>query len=67
VSGKDTYRLWDDSLLAATTERSHVVNSEPSLLLQQGSVLAAIGHLRDAFERAVIGGLEVDRSGPVVA
>jgi len=55
------------SFLVATTEGPHVVDGETAVLLEEGAIEAAVGHLWDATECAVFGRLEVDRGGPVVA
>ena len=66
-SVRSTYGLEHCSLLVAATERPHVVDGQPSFLLQQGAVQATVCHLRNAPECAVLGRLEVDGCGPVVA
>ena len=62
-----TYTRHHRHLLVAAAKRLHVIYSDPPILLQQSAVQAAIRHLWNPPERAVLGGLEVDGGSPIVA
>ena len=62
-----TYVLEHCHLLVGAAEGPHIIDGETSVLGHQGAVQLTIGHLRNSLECAVIGRLEVDRCGPVVA
>lgn len=62
-----TYSRHDLDFLVRPTERSHIINRNPTILLEQRAIQHPIRHLRDTFKRSILRRLEVYRRRPVVA